>query len=134
MYKIEFEIDNRNIAPLNTYARQKLKDYTKVYSEEIIEVAKGIETSARQAGATQSVTDNHIIMAVGKYKIEPKQNKKSKFFGLLSSVLLVIIGFMFEPDWFILDGKLNTAYLLIFLVVFMITLILTIFTFFPNNN
>lgn len=124
---IQVNISDDKIDNLSTSAQKTLKKQVEKYADDIIKEANLIEEAIREDGANTEITSNIILQAVRKNKTNhrKKSNKGLFLAKCISTFTLLFTGYLFDLDRF----KSNAELLIVFLIVFVIASISTLFQF-----
>lgn len=123
---IEFEIElDDDLSSLTEGAKNKLSEETKSFATELLREAIRIEEVERQEGANCEITSSIVMQAVRvkKYKRHSEKGIPMwlKIVKILSSISLMITGFLFDQNGY----QNNMLKLISFIIIFAIACIST---------
>lgn len=123
--EFEIELDDDDLSSLTEGAKNKLSEETKSFATELLCEAIRIEEVERQEGANCEITSS-IVMQAARVKKYKRHSEKStpmwlKIVKILSSISLVITGFLFDPNGY----QNNMLKLMSFIIIFAIACIST---------
>ncbi len=125
---MEINIKEDLLVDFSGNAKDKLKERTLVYAEELIREARLLEEGQREDGAKTEITSNIITRAAMVKRtvgIEQKVPRWLKICKIVSVISCAMAGFFFDPDGY--TGKL--AMLIAFIVFFAIACVSTVLMF-----
>lgn len=130
--KVEIEISDDKLQNLSVTAKSEVEKVGKYYIEEVLDEASRIEESRRTSNSNPEVTAAIIADAVvfaKNYGIRKKKPKRQIFMQILAFVSSTFTGGLFNTDKF-----KETGYVIIFLVVFLIAVVSTVYLILNDNG
>jgi hypothetical protein len=130
--KLEIDISDDKLQNLSPTAKTEISKVSKAYIEEVLDEASRIEESRRTSASNPEVTAAIISDAVvfaKSYGIRRKKPKKQIFMQVLAFIASTLTGGLFETDKF-----KDTGYVVLFLVIFLIAVVATVYLIFNDNN
>ena len=115
---IQVNIDDSKVDNFSNNAQNTLKNQMEKYADDIIKEANLIEEAIREDGANREITSNIILQAVRKNKTnQGKKNSKWLVFSkILSTLSLLVTGFLFDPTGY-QDNVIKLTAFIIFLII-----------------
>jgi hypothetical protein len=130
--KIEVDISDDKLQNLSTTAKDEVGKVSKAYIEEVLDEASRIEESRRANNSNPEVTAAIITDAVyfaKSYGIRKKKPKKQIFLQIVAFLASTVTGGLFDVDKFN-----DIAYVGLFLFVFLVAIVSTVFLIFNDNS
>ena len=130
--KIEIEIPDTKLQNLSATAKTEILKVSKVYLEDVLDEAVRMEESRRTSAENPEITASIINDAAYYSKTLGIRRKKTKlqiFSQIVASVSSIFTGGLFDTDKF-----KNASYVLLFLTVFLIAIVSTVYLIFNDNN
>lgn len=124
---IQVNIVDNKIDNFSIDAKTTLKEQMEKYADDIIKEANLIEEAIRENGASTEITSNIILQAVRKNKTNhsKKANKGLLISKILSTLSLLVTGFLFDSDGY----KDNVMKLIAFIVCLIVASVSTVLQF-----
>lgn len=130
--KIEIDISDEKLQNLSPTAKTEIGKVCKAYVEEVLDEASRIEESRRTTTANPEVTAaiiNDAVVFAKNYGIRKKKPKRLIFMQILAFVASTFTGGLFDTDKF-----KETWFVIIFLVVFLVAIVSTVYLILNDNN
>ncbi|MFZ6011391.1 MAG: hypothetical protein ACOYXT_13670 [Bacteroidota bacterium] len=130
--KIEIDIPDDKLQNLSATAKDEVGKVSKAYIEEVLDEASRIEESRRTTNSNPEVTAAIISDAVyfaKNFGIRKKKPKKQILLQIISFVSSTVTGGLFDVDEF--NDK---AYVGLFLFVFLVAIVSTVYLIFNDNS
>jgi hypothetical protein len=130
--KVEIEISGDKLQNLSATAKAEVEKVGKNYIEEVLDEASRIEESRRTSNSNPEVTAaiiNDAVVFAKNYGIRKKKPKRQIIMQILAFVSSTFTGGLFDT------GKFKeTGYVIIFLVVFLIAVVSTVYLILNDNG
>jgi hypothetical protein len=130
--KIEINISDDKLQNLSTTAKTEISKVSKSYIEDVLDEASRIEESRRTTNGNPEITAaiiNDAVVFAKNYGIRKKKPKKQIFMQILAFVASTFTGGLFDTDKF-----KDTGYVLLFLVIFLVAVVATVYLILNDNN
>lgn len=130
--KIEVDIPDDKLQNLSPTAKDEVGKVSKAYIEEVLDEASRIEESRRTTNSNPEVTAAIISDAVyfaKNFGIRKKKPKKQIFIQIVAFVSSTVTGGLFDVDKF--NDK---AYVVLFLFVFLVAIVSTVYLIFNDKS
>ncbi len=124
---IQIKIEDNKVDNFSRGAKDELKKQLEKYGENIIKESNLIEEAIREDGARTEITGSIVIQAVRKSKVPGKKNhnKLLIFIKILSSLSLLVTGFLFDSNGY----DQQTVKLIIFIIILIVACVSTVLQF-----
>jgi hypothetical protein len=129
---IEIEIQDNKIQNLSSSAHLQIKKVTQGYLEEVLDEANRIEESRRTSVDSPEITASIIDDAAHYAKTHGIRKKKPK--KLIWLQIVAFIGSIFTGGLFEVDKFKTLGYILLFLAVFLIAVVSSVYLIFKDNQ
>jgi len=130
--KLEIEISDNKLQNLSPTAKAEIGKVSKAYIEDVLDEASRIEesrrTSAGSAEITAAIIDDAVVFAKN-YGIRKRKPKKQTFMQVLAFIASTLTGGLFDTDKF-----KETGYVVLFLVIFLVAVVATVYLILNDNN
>ena len=130
--KIEIDISDDKLQNLSQTAKAEVTKVSKHYTEEVLDEASRIEESRRTSNSNPEITAaiiNDAVVFAKTYGIRKRKPKKQTFMQILAFISATLTGGLFDTD------KFNqTGYIILFLVVFAVSVISTLYLILNDNS
>lgn len=129
--KIEVDISDDKLQNLSPTAIAEIGKVTKVYLEDVLDEASRIEESRRTNGnpeITAAIINDAVVFAKN-YRIKRKKPKLQIFMQIVAFITSTLTGGLFDTDKF-----KDTWYVIIFLLVFLIAVVSSVYLILIDNN
>lgn len=111
---IQVNVDDSKVDNFSLDAQATLKKQMEKYADDIIKEANLIEEAIREDGASTEITSNIILQAVRKSKVNQKKkpNKWLPIIKIVSTLSLLVTGFLYDVEGFKADEKKLIAFII----------------------
>lgn len=130
--KIEIEISDDKMQNLSLTAKTELTKVAKKYSEDVLDEASRIEESRRTTNPNPEITAaiiNDAVVFAKNYGIRKRKPKKVIFMQVLAFLSSTLTGGLFDTEKF-----KDTWFVILFLVVFLLSIVATVYLILNDNN
>jgi hypothetical protein len=124
---LQINIDEGKVDNFSNDAKNTLKKQVEKYADDIIKEANLIEEAIREDGASTEITSNIVLQGVRKNKTNRnrKSNKVVLVSKIVSSLSLLVTGFLFDSDGY----QDNVAGFIAFIICLIIASVSTVLQF-----
>jgi hypothetical protein len=130
--KIEIDIPDDKLQNLSPTAKTEMEKVSKHYIEEVLDEASRIEESRRTSNSIPEITAaiiNDAVVFAKNYGIRKKKPKRQIFMQILAFLASTLTGGLFNTDKF-----KDAGYVVLFLVVFLIAIVASVYLILNDNN
>lgn len=130
--KIEIDISDDKLQNLSPTAKTEISKVSKSYIEDVLDEASRIEESRRTTTGNPEVTAaiiNDAVVFAKNYGIRKRKPKRQIFMQIVAFVASTFTGGLFDTDKF-----KDAWYVILFLVIFLIAVVATVYLILNDNN
>jgi hypothetical protein len=129
--KIEIDISDDKLQNLSATAKNEVNKIGKQYLEGVLDEASRIEESRRTSNSNPEITApiiNDAVVFAKNFGIKKKKPKRQIFIKIIAFIASIFTGGLFDTDKF-----KDTFYVILFLIVFLIAIVSTVYLIFNDN-